>query len=209
MLVLGRPGYGPAVDGDFWSDTWQWWLDHGLDGIGGALVAVAGVALTLGYDRRKRREDQRRHDQADVRAALAPIVVAVVDASEALRTREEVVNTDVHTPIRALEREMRLAQPTVTRSAPDLASDLRMCCACLSLVISGMQQVKLEKAHRLMSSIQRRCEAWLEAPDRYNKRTLDRGEELVWGSTITDALLGLTGPPPTTARSEDPEGPRR
>jgi hypothetical protein len=56
-----------AVNYDGYSTWWIWWLEHGLDGVMGGLIAVAGVGGTLWYDRRARRETQKRAELRELR----------------------------------------------------------------------------------------------------------------------------------------------
>jgi hypothetical protein len=79
-----------AVNYDGYPEWWIWWLEHGLDGVaGGALggiIAVAGVAVTLAYDRKKRREDRTAQRQSENEAVIRRILEKAVDANSEVRT---------------------------------------------------------------------------------------------------------------------------
>lgn len=51
------------VDGEFWSDVWQWWLNTGLEGIGGGILG--GVAAGLVLRATIRHERKLRQDEAE------------------------------------------------------------------------------------------------------------------------------------------------
>jgi hypothetical protein len=59
------------VDAKFWSDAWQWWLNTGLEGIGGAILGgiAAGLVLraTIRHERKLRQDEAEAAKWADLK----------------------------------------------------------------------------------------------------------------------------------------------
>lgn len=90
----GVSGAAATVRGvEFWrSDTWQWWLEHGFDGIGAGIIggAVTGAAVftTILWEKRVRSDDARASERVELRRAVAALLTTAVDLETGARQPE-------------------------------------------------------------------------------------------------------------------------
>lgn len=176
-----------AVNYDGYPAWWVWMLEHGLDGLVGALLAVGGVAVTLWWDRQKRSEEQATRDLSEVERVVQGILGKALDAEVAKWSVESLI---------ALEREIKLAEPALHR-IPELGRSVTMLGALVGLTVRRNDVNGSRVAH----SIARRCTTWLRDPDAYVASVHDRAEVRTYGSTVINAILGT---PESDTDSEPP-----
>lgn len=173
--VNGASAHDVVMDGG-WGDVWLWWLEHGLDGIAGAVLAVGGVAATLWWDRKKRLEEQVHQDQAEIERVVQRILEKALDAEVAGWKADS---------LSALEREIKLAEATLHR-IPELGRSITMLGALVGLTVRRNDV----NASRVAHSIARRCTTWLRDPATYSASVHDRAEVRAYGSTVINEILG-------------------
>jgi hypothetical protein len=176
-----------AVNYDDYSTWWIWWLEHGLDGIAGALIAVVGVGATLWYDRHARSRERVERDRDEVRKIVGQVLEKALDANSKLLARGGSPRSQAEA-LAALDREIRLATPHLYGAqVKELASSLQRLGAVIDLVIRP--RLRREEAGQLAFSVVSRCQAWIRDPERYSNKTQDRGEEIAYGDTVVGGLL--------------------
>ncbi|MCF6376915.1 hypothetical protein L2K70_04805 [Nocardioides KLBMP 9356] len=188
-----------GVDYDGYSAWWIWMLEHGLDGIVGGLLAVAGVAGTLWYDRHARAQTRKSEQLDEVRQVVGRVLEKALDANSALQANDP----DRHpgAALMALDREIRLATPHLySAGLTDFAASLQMHGSVINYVMNREQW--RQSAGRVANAVLTRCQAWLRDPDQYTGRPQDRGETIAFGDTVLNTILH---PAPAPEDESSPE----
>lgn len=188
-----------AVNYDGYSAWWIWMLEHGLDGIVGGLLAVAGVAATLWFDRRSRRDERKDSERDEAEAVVRQILILAVDVDEAV-TQNVVGWIRISEKMRSLAREIKISEPVLHR-VPAIGRSLLMLGAIANQIADDGPRAR-EHAGMVVTSVSRRCSNWLRDPDSYSSESMDKAERLAHGRTVIDDYLKLDSSPESSGPTE-------
>lgn len=163
------------------NDTWQWWLDHGFDGIGagviGGLVTWLAVRATI-------RHENRQRDRAADDAVTESIRTHVLDLGRSLRELRRVPEKDPGALQDALF-DLQDSAWTVIFVAdryPKLRDEVKNFVLSIGGVIDADGDLNLSLLSELRTELWGRCMAWLADPDSHA-----RFPEVDWAKKVADA----------------------
>jgi hypothetical protein len=176
------------------SDTWQWWLEHGFDGIGagivGGLVTWFAVVWTLRSERRSGAEAELRVKAGALMAASRRAMGELIDRPERHVAGQLIFD---------VQAEIFMVEAAAVRVAPELARDL----AEFSSEISSTENA-LAKDIALITRMSGDLTQWMSDPKAYrkaNKRPRNRAKS---ADDLVSEVLDIWASVETPSREVDP-----
>lgn len=117
------------MDGEVWADVWQWWLEHGLDGIAGGvlggavggLIAWYAVRVTIRHERELHAQDRARGDTQLLEGEVAALNGVAFATAFGLGESEEASRK---ANFMALHRHIIRVEALAIQHSRSLATDL-------------------------------------------------------------------------------------